>query len=241
MTTSMNETGMNDTAGENAIGDMLPDDMLIEGGIGGAFADGLTLIRILLTPIIMGLIIKFWPITSMAALASVLFLIAALTDIFDDFFGGTEFSVFRRFGYLDDVADTILCAGTLAAMVFVTHSAGFLAWPFAVPAAIIIAREIIVGLVKGKALTVYGWPDNFLSNAKSGCIMLGVCILVASPWLTQWFDILRANDSNVVEVFNEASPLIWIIGEIVLWIGAIFSVLSAIKIFKTPLGLSHDE
>jgi len=217
------------------------DDMDTPEGMGGAFADGLTLIRILLTPAIMFLIIKFWPITSMAALASMLFLIAALTDIFDDYFGGTEFSVYRKFGHLDDVADTILCTGTLAALLFVTQRAGFLAWPFAVPALIIIAREIIVGLVKGKQIATFGWPDNFLSSAKSGFIMLGVCILVATPWLTQWFDALRANDANVVDVFNNASPMIWVIGQSALWIGAVFSILSAIKIFTTPLGPIDDE
>jgi len=174
------------------------DDMDTPEGMGGAFADGLTLIRILLTPAIMFLIIKFWPITSMAALASMLFLIAALTDIFDDYFGGTEFSVYRKFGHLDDVADTILCTGTLAALLFVTQRAGFLAWPFAVPALIIIAREIR-------------------------------------------FDALRANDANVVDVFNNASPMIWVIGQSALWIGAVFSILSAIKIFTTPLGPIDDE
>ena len=225
-------TSTNDSASQNA-------DVLEETG--GAFADGLTLIRILLTPAIMFLIIKFWPLTAMAALASVLFLVAALTDIFDDYFGGTETSVFRRFGHWDDVADTILCTGTLAALLFVTHRAGFLAWPFAVPALIIIAREILVGFVKGKQISIYGWPDNFLSSAKSFFIMLGVCILVATPWLTQWFDALRANEANVVDVFNNASPMIWVIGEIALWIGAVFSILSAIKIFKTPLGPVNDE
>ena len=225
-------TSTNDSGSQNA-------EILEETG--GAFADGLTLIRILLTPAIMFLIIKFWPLTAMAALASVLFLVAALTDIFDDYFGGTETSVFRRFGHWDDVADTILCTGTLAALLFVTHRAGFLAWPFAVPALIIIAREILVGLVKGKQISIYGWPDNFLSSAKSFFIMLGVCILVATPWLTQWFDALRANEANVVDVFNNASPMIWVIGEIALWIGAVFSILSAIKIFKTPLGPVNDE
>ena len=79
------------------------------------------------------------------------------------------------------------------------------------------------------------------SSAKSFFIMLGVCILVATPWLTQWFDALRANEANVVDVFNNASPMIWVIGEIALWIGAVFSILSAIKIFKTPLGPVNDE
>jgi len=225
----------------NIDGDATEPDWDSPKGMGGAFADGLTLIRILLTPVIMGLIVTSWPVTAMAALASMLFFIAAMTDIFDDYFGGTDVSVFRRFGYLDDVADTILCVGTLVALLFVTYRAGFLAWPFAVPALLIIAREAIVGLVKGKAIATYGWPDNFLSSAKSGFTMLGVCILVASPWLTQWFDILRANDSNVVDVFNQASPMIWVIGEIALWVGAVFSVLSAIKIFKTPLGPIDED
>ena len=246
MTISTNETA-NETAligsdedGVNS-GENAHPDWDSPQGMGGAFADGLTLIRILLTPLIMFLIVTHWPITAMAALASVLFLIAALTDIFDDYFGGTDASVFRRFGYLDDVADTVLCIGTLAALLFVTHRAGFLAWPFAVPAGIIIAREIIVAVLKGRAIVVYGWPDNFLSSAKSGFIMLGVCILVATPWLTQWFDALRASDRNVVDVFNNASPAIWVAGEVVLWIGAIFSILSAIKIIRTPLGPVNDE
>ena len=234
-------TSTNDSTSQNA-------EILEETG--GAFADGLTLIRILLTPAIMFLIYKAWGRdeegfiyidVTLTTLASFLFLIAALTDIFDDYFGGTETSVFRRFGHWDDVADTILCTGTLAALLFVTHRAGFLAWPFAVPALIIIAREILVGFVKGKQISIYGWPDNFLSSAKSFFIMLGVCILVATPWLTQWFDALRANEANVVDVFNNASPMIWVIGEIALWIGAVFSILSAIKIFKTPLGPVNDE
>lgn len=242
MTTSTNDTATNDMGvmGSDNDGNNLQPDWDSPRGIGGAFADGLTLIRILLTPVIMFLIISHWPVTAIAALASMLFLIAALTDVFDDYFGGTDASVFRRFGYLDDIADTVLCTGTLAALLFVTHRAGFLAWPFAVPAGIIIAREIVIGLAKGKQIAIYGWPDNFLSSAKSGFIMLAVCILVATPWLTQWFDALRATDSNVVDVFNNASPVIWVIGEIALWIGAVFSILSAIKIFKTPLGAVND-
>jgi len=52
---------------------------------------------------------------SLTLLASTLFAIAAFTDIFDDFLGGNERSIHRRFGYLDDIADTVLVVGTLAA------------------------------------------------------------------------------------------------------------------------------
>lgn len=207
---------------------------------GGAFADVLTLIRILLTPLIVFLVVKFWPDTQMAALASFLFVIAALSDIFDDYLGGGSRSANRRFGYLDDIADTVLIVGTLGAMTFVIHRAGLLAWPFAIPVAIIIAREVLVGLFKGFELSKHGWADNALSNAKGGFIMLGTCLLLASPWLTQWVDMTRANEANVMEIFDNASPMVWILGQIALWIGAFFSLLSGIKIFRTNFDEMDD-
>ena len=51
------------------------------------------------------------------------------------FSAGSERSVHRRFGYLDDVADTVLVVGTLAALLFVVHRAGYMSWTFLVPAA----------------------------------------------------------------------------------------------------------
>ena len=77
---------------------------------GGAFADALTWLRMLLMPIVAFLVWKGWqPVDaggidlSLTLLASALFAIAAFTDIFDDFLGGNERSVHRRFGYLDDI------------------------------------------------------------------------------------------------------------------------------------------
>ncbi len=200
---------------------------------GGAFADVLTLLRILLTPLVIFLIIKSWPDAQMAALASFLFLIAALSDIFDDYLGGSSRSANRKMGYLDDIADTVLVVGTLGALLFVVHRAGIMGWAFAIPAGIIIFREVIVGLFKGFELSQYGFPDNLLSNAKNGFVMLGTCLLLASPWLTQWIDMSRANEANVMDVFGSASPLVWIAGQVTLWIGALFSILSAVKIFRT--------
>jgi len=56
----------------------------------GAFADGLTLIRFILTPVIMAIIVMGWPSTQVAVLATALLIIAAVTDIFDDIIGGSE-------------------------------------------------------------------------------------------------------------------------------------------------------
>ncbi len=214
--------------------DINDDNTVSPAEVGGAFADGLTLIRILATPVIMAIIFFYWPETQMAIFASILFIIAALTDIFDDYFGGSARAVHRKFGWADDAADTVLVIGTLLALLAVISRENMLAWPFLVPACILIFREIMVGLAKGFEMSRYGWPDTFLGNSKSGISMLAVCILVGSPWLTQAFDKYRADESNVMEVFNSSSPWIWGTGQVLLWVAAILSIVTAVKIFRTP-------
>ncbi|RKQ71250.1 phosphatidylglycerophosphate synthase [Litorimonas taeanensis] len=213
---------------------MPQEEMITPKQAGGAFADGLTLIRLLTTPVIMALIYFYWPETKMAVLISVLFIIAALTDIFDDYFGGSSRSVNRKFGWVDDAADTTLVVGTLIALLVVIYQEGILAWPFALPAGIIIIREIVIGLTRGFEISRLGWNDSKLGNAKSGLSMLAVCILVASPWLTQAIDKYRAGADNAMDVFNAASPWVWGTGQAVLWVAALLSVISAINILKTP-------
>lgn len=230
MTTSKNNVGKSDENFEVEID---------ETPTGGALADGLTLVRILLTPVIMLLIVTRWPEIGAAAIASMLFAVAAITDIFDDYFGGTENAPFRKLGYLDDIADTVLVVGTLLALSYVLLQNGLFTWVFAVPAVILIARELAVGLIKGFELQRYGWPDNPLSSAKAGFSMLAVCLLVASPWITTFIDSARANEGTLMQVYNNASPMVWIVGMIALWIAAVFSVLSAVKIFKADLGPSN--
>ena len=202
---------------------------------GGALADALTLIRLVLTPIIMMVIIKGWPNLDMAVLASVLFIVAALTDFFDDYFGGTEMAVHRKFGWFDDIADILLVIGTLAAMLYVTHKNGLLAWTFAIPAGVIIIREILVGLVKGYEMTKTGWPETKFGDLKNGLVMLGTCLLVASPWLTTWIDRAIAGPDNAMEVYGSTSPYVWLIGEGILWFAAIVSVLTGFKLLTTKI------
>jgi len=168
--------------------------------VGGAFADGLTLLRVVMTPIIMFVIIWLgWPNPATAAIASMLFAIAAFTDIFDNVVGGAETSKHRQFGWFDDVADTVLCAGTLLAMIWTLMNAkspDFVAlgsdvalpsnpvpWLFIIPAVIIIAREVFIGLSKGFELSKEGWTENRLGDLKNAVVMLATCLLLASPWL----------------------------------------------------------
>ena len=201
----------------------------------GAIADALTLVRVVLVPVIMFLIIKGWPNLDMAVLASSLFIVAALTDFFDDYFGGTEKAVHRKFGWFDDIADILLVIGTLAAMLYVTHKNGFLAWTFAIPAGVIILREGLVGLLKGYQMTKTGWPETRFGDLKNGLIMLGTCLLLASPWLTTWIDRLLAGADNAMDIYGSTSPYVWLIGEGVLWIAAIISIITGIKLLTTKV------
>lgn len=215
--------------------------------VGGALADALTWLRILIMPLVAFLIWKGWqPVEAgginigLTLLASALFAIGALTDIFDDFLGGNERSVHRRFGYLDDVADTVLVVGTLSALLFVIHRAGLMSWFFLVPASILIGREMIVGLFKGFELSRYIFPDTLLSNLKSGLSMLATCLLLASPWLQTWIDGMLAGKDKVAEVFATSSPTIWIAGTLILWVAAILSIVTAVGVFRADFTTAND-
>lgn len=217
-------------------------------GAGGALADALTCLRMLIMPVVAFLIWKGWqPVEAggidlnLTILASILFAVAAITDVFDDFLGGNERSIHRRFGYLDDVADTVLVVGTLAALLFVIMRADMMHWTFMIPAVVLIAREIIVGLFKGFELSRFVVADTLLSNLKSGLSMLATCLLLASPWLQTWIDKARASETNVTEVFASTSPWVWVIGEITLWVAAIISIVTAVAIFRMDFSNSDTN
>ena len=211
------------------------DKQLTPERAGGAFADALTLLRLLMTPVIMALIIWRWPEPEISILASFLFVVAALSDIFDDFFGGSARNAVRRYGYLDDAADTVLFVGVLLALTWVLRDYSLLHWAYLVPVVILVGREILVGLVKGYQLSRFGWPDNGLSKAKGAFAMMGVCLLVGTPWLTQMFDRFRAGTENALEVYGSVSPMVWSLGQVCLWIAALFSILSAYRILTRDL------
>ena len=222
MTISTNKTGETDSTAS-----------------GGAIADALTLVRFLLTPIIMLVIIKGWPDLNMAVLATFLLIIAALTDFFDDYFGGTENAPNRKFGWFDDIADIVLVVGSLIAMLFVTNKAGVLGWLFAVPAGVIIIREVLVGLLKGYDMTKNGWPETKYGSIKNGLTMLGTCLLVASPWITTWIDTAMSGEDNV-DALLSTSPYVWMIGQGVLWFAALVSLITGFKILTTKAVAAND-
>ncbi len=234
---------------------------------GGAFADGLTLIRALITPVVMYLIIaKGWPSVNITLLITVLFAVAALTDLFDDMTGGTENSVYRKLGWFDDIADVILMVGTLAAMAFVFYRSQdtditfkeprFLL--FMIPVFIIIFRELLVATIKGTEFTRTRMYEVGLGNFKTAMIMLGTCLLLATPWLRNFLDPifsrifsggsastgneLKLPDSQafdlsniepgVFDIFMFTNSPVWTVGLIILWIGAILSVITGMAFLR---------
>ncbi|MEE9272623.1 MAG: CDP-alcohol phosphatidyltransferase family protein [Robiginitomaculum sp.] len=250
MNTSTNKTAnepVNEPANETENGD-LPVNT------GGALADGLTLIRLILTPVIMFVIYKAWsgkpddPLGFVALdlqlvlLASILFIIAAITDVLDDFIGGSADSVHRTFGWFDDIADSVLVSGTLITLMWVTHKAGLLHWTFALPAILLIGRDIIVALVKGAELSKFGFMETKLGDLKSLLAMFAACTLVAAPWLSNLIDGLRVSETakNAMEVFNNPSPWVWNFGNGLLWAAALLSLITGYKILMTKPNAKED-
>ena len=220
------------------------DTTMTPAGVRGTVADALTFLRAILTPIIMAVIIIGWKGTpeeggylvfekmlSYSVLASVLFGLAALSDVLDDAIGGAETSAYRRYGWFDDIADIILVVGTLAALLFATWQAGALGLGLVIPAIVIIARELIVGLGLGYKLSRTGWPQTRLGTAKNALAMLSTLILVASPWLTNWIDKMRFDGSNAETLFIEPSAYVWNIGLVGLWATALLSVVTMVMLF----------
>ncbi len=213
---------------------------------GSAFADGLTLVRAVLTPVIMFVIIKAWSTKpgdasgfvsldiKLVLLASFLFVIAAITDILDDYFGGSASAGERQFGWLDDIADSILIAGSLLALVYVTYRADMLSWTFAIPVAAYIGRDIVLALAKGYEMSKFGLTETRLGDFKSALAMLATCILVAAPWLSGLVDNWRAaRTENIMQVYDSPSIWVWNTGLAVLWIAALLAWVTGWKLLRS--------
>ncbi len=101
----------------------------------------LTLLRLLLVPIVV--IFYYLPLHSAHLLASIVFLFAALTDWLDGYLARNLKQMTKFGAFLDPVADKLMVAIVLVLVV------GELQLPFlALPAAIIVGREIVVSALR---------------------------------------------------------------------------------------------
>jgi CDP-diacylglycerol--glycerol-3-phosphate 3-phosphatidyltransferase len=153
----------------------------------------LTLLRIALTPVIMGVLV-FWPDRrSAAAVAGALFVVAALTDFLDG-------RLARRWGvtttlgaFLDTTADKLLVSGVLIALVAVGRASPWLA-------AIIIGRELLILGLRGVVATggtvmppsIWG---KLKTNVQVGALLLAILrppLVLAPLYLDEWVMVFAA-------------------------------------------------
>ncbi len=194
--------------------------------------DSLTLLRALLGPLVAALIIFGWPLTGYAILASIIFAAGALTDLFDDMIGGPSRAGTRMFSWFDDIADAVLIGLTLLAMVYVIDRGGYLKWTLTVPALIYISRDLLVGLVKGYELRRFGLPKSKLGDIKSALAMLGISLMLAAPWLQQLINRVLdgTNGEKLYQTYSQASPWVWLTGQLIFSIAAILAVITGLQI-----------
>ncbi|HGY8407454.1 TPA: CDP-diacylglycerol--glycerol-3-phosphate 3-phosphatidyltransferase, partial [Escherichia coli] len=101
----------------------------------------LTLFRVILIPFFV--LVFYLPVTWSPFAAALIFCVAAVTDWFDGFLA-RRWNQSTRFGaFLDPVADKVLVA---IAMVLVTEH--YHSWWVTLPAATMIAREIIISALR---------------------------------------------------------------------------------------------
>lgn len=241
-------TSTNDNDNEVPLSDTAP-----KTNQNSALADGLTLVRICLTPVIMFVIIKAWSAKpsdidgfvsldlKLVLLASLLFVIAAITDVLDDVFGGNADAGGRKLGWFDDIADSLLIIGTLLALTWVVGKAGLLHWSFAAPVLILVLRDIVVGLIKSYKFSKSGFQEAWLGDLKNGLAMLATCILVAAPWLSNLVDSFRVGRAEDISlVYNSSITLVWNSGLVILWIAALLSIYTGKKLLITK-SASQEE
>ena len=137
----------------------------------------LTVSRILAIPVLICLLLLVKdPVGSWLAFAAYTY--ACLTDFFDGYLARAwhQQSAFGRF--LDPIADKLLVAGVLLALVGIDRVSGLTV----LPAAVILCREILVsGLREFLAELDVGVPVSKLAKWKTGMQMLALGFLLVGP------------------------------------------------------------
>lgn len=145
----------------------------------------LTLIRIFLIPVFV--VVFYLPFEWSNLSCAIIFTLAAITDYFDGFLARTLKQVSPFGEFLDPVADKLMVVVALVLLVGRPHIVYV-----AIPAAIIVGREIVVSALRewmaeiGKRASV---AVSFIGKFKTAVQMVAVIVLLAyrpevSP---QWF------------------------------------------------------
>jgi CDP-diacylglycerol--glycerol-3-phosphate 3-phosphatidyltransferase len=140
----------------------------------------LTLLRIALIPFFV--VVFYLPWKGAHLLSAFIFMLGALTDWLDGYLARSlkQFSAFGKF--LDPVADKLMVA--VALVLIVGQYQGQFQIPLAIPAAIIVGREIVISALRewmaeiGKSRSV---AVSFLGKVKTTFQMLALILLLAQP------------------------------------------------------------
>lgn len=165
----------------------------------------LTLGRIGLTPIFM--LVFYLPWHGAHLLSTFIFMLAAATDWLDGYLARSlqQTSAFGRF--LDPVADKLMVA--VALVLIVGEYQGQFEVTLAIPAAIIVCREIVISALRewmaelGKSKSV---AVSFLGKIKTTVQMLALILLLAQP--INWLNGL---------IINLGILLLWCAAGLTLW------------------------
>ncbi len=101
----------------------------------------LSLLRIALIPIL--ITIFFWPAISAPIWATIIFVVAALTDWLDGYIARKRKQVSSFGAFIDPVADKLIVSVTLMLVLYKTP-----VWYILLPVIIVISREIIVSALR---------------------------------------------------------------------------------------------
>lgn len=147
----------------------------------------ITLLRIILIPILV--VVFYLPFEGNHVMAALIFLLAALTDWLDGYLARTLKQTSRLGAFLDPVADKLLVAVTLVLLVG-ENDLRYLA----IPAAVIVGREIMVSALRewmaevGKRANV---AVSFIAKVKTAIQMTAIVILLLyKPGLSIWIGLL---------------------------------------------------
>jgi CDP-diacylglycerol---glycerol-3-phosphate 3-phosphatidyltransferase len=137
----------------------------------------LTLIRIALIPIFLGLF--YLPFNWANWACAIVFAVAAVTDWLDGFLARQLNQTTRLGAFLDPVADKLMVAVALVALVEQHHSI-----VLTIPALVIIGREIAISALRewmseiGKRTSV---AVSFMGKLKTTAQMIAILVLLANP------------------------------------------------------------
>ncbi|WP_405342280.1 CDP-diacylglycerol--glycerol-3-phosphate 3-phosphatidyltransferase [Ruminococcus sp.] len=177
----------------------------------------LTLLRIILVPFVIASILNYFPFHFLVA--GILFSIASITDALDGKIARRD-NLITDFGkFADPLADKILVISVLVCFVKLGLCG-------AVPLIIIIFREFtvtsvrLVAAAKGKVISANMW-----GKIKT----VSQIVAIVAIFLMQFADEIMWGITSLGTVEPELFNIFNIIGQVLLWIVAIITVISGVK------------